>query len=482
MAALAFSVDPDELVESELAVAAREDPSVFCDYVLRDEKSGAPVESAPVHRDWQRLASTHSRLIIQSAIELGKTSALAVGRVLYELGRDPNQSVLVVCNTAGQSAKIAGLVARYVEHSPELRRVFPSMRPDSSGPWNQTTLTLSRTAPSKDPSLQAIGVHGNILGARVDLLVVDDPCDYENTRSTAARDDLSRWFDSTVLGRLTADARVIVVGNPWHRDDLLARLAQRAGWHSERYAITTRLGRSRWPERWPASRVESVRRDLGPREAARQLDCLPPDDADPVIGSELVLNALRLGENATTEHFASAMERGDVVVLGVDTAQSEKRTADESALVLTRTRRSTGLREVTQVTAGRWGFDELVGRIVNQCELSRAVAAIETNGGGEYVAQQVERRVPVVRLPTTGPSKRMRVEMLASELAGARWSLRQPGFLPDDMRKLAQEAMAFSYEDHCGDRLAAWLVAIEAIRQREQRRPGRWVSLDMLSR
>jgi phage terminase large subunit-like protein len=134
------------------------------------------------------------------------------------------------------------------------------------------------------------------------------------------------------------------------------------------------------------------------------------------------------------------------------------------------------------VIAGRWGFDELAQRIVEQCRIHRAVAAIETNAGGEYVAQAVEKAVPVMRLHTSQASKRMRVEMLCSELAGGRWSFRQPGFLDPQMKQLTQELLSFSYHEHMGDRVAALLVAVEAIRQREQRPKLRSFRTDLFTR
>jgi hypothetical protein len=480
LTAQAHSLDTE--IEAELVEAAREDPSVFCDYVLRDEKSGVSVESADFQREWHALVRKYARLIILSAIELGKSQQLAVGRVLFELGRDTNQTALIVANTAAQATKLVMLIAAYIENSAELHRVFPELRPDPNGLWTQAAITVQRSAPRKDPSVQGIGVHGSIVGARISLLVIDDAVDWENSRTTRARDDLSRWVDATLLGRLTVDARVIAVGNPWHRDDLLARLSQRGGWILRRYPVQHGLfNRSRWPERWPDSRIEAVRKDLGPREAARQLDCLAPDEADPIIRAEWLAAALLAGENAVTEYFATAVQPDDAIALGCDTAYSEKSSADESALVLTRFLRGSGRKEVTHVEAGRWDLDTLVSKIVHRCRMSGAVAAIESNAGGEFVCQQVEKQVPVVRLHTSATSKKLRIDMLSSELSVGRWSFRQPGFLSEEMGKLAAEAVAFSFEEHMGDRLAAWLCAVEALRKRELEPPPRvgWFKHDL---
>jgi len=459
----------DELVEQALIERARVDPLVFNDYVLKNEETGAPTLSCGMHAEMHKLADEFSRLQLVTFIESGKTVQFAIGRALWELGRNPELRIVIASAASPQTKKIISAISRYITTSPELHKVFPNLKPDPAGPWNQSAITVARSSSSKDPSVQGVGVHSAILGARVDLLILDDVCDYENSRTQALRDDLDRWVRSTLLGRLTGNARAWVLGNCWHRDDVYSRF-EKSGWETRRYAVTNVFGRSRWPEQWPAARIAAKRIDLQRREAARQLDVVPPDDADPIIDPELIARALSLGENASTEYHASATEPGAVIVLGVDTAYSSKESADQSALVMCRTNPRTGAREIVQVWAGRWNLDQLVETIVNICRMHRATAAIESNAGGEYVAQMVEKtKVGVIRCTTTGASKKLRVEMLVSEFAASRWSFRQPGTLPEPMRLLAQELRNFSYEEHCGDRAAAFFVAIEAIRQLESK-------------
>ena len=58
------------------------------------------------------------------------------------------------------------------------------------------------------------------------------------------------WFDRSVLGRVVANGRVIVLGNAWHPEDLLHKLAAwQNSWVAERYGIVDEDGKSRWPER-----------------------------------------------------------------------------------------------------------------------------------------------------------------------------------------------------------------------------------------
>jgi len=107
---------------------ARQDPNAFMTYVLRDEETNKPILQSPIHLKLQRLASEHKRLVVWAHIEAGKTQQLSIGRVLWELGRDPNLRIAIVSNTFGQAEKICATIGRYIQSSAEYRRVFPHIR------------------------------------------------------------------------------------------------------------------------------------------------------------------------------------------------------------------------------------------------------------------------------------------------------------------------------------------------------------------
>ena len=62
---------------------ARQDPSDFNAYVLRDEQTDKPIKQAPMHKEWHDLLTDNDRLVIWSHVEAGKTQQIAIGRALY---------------------------------------------------------------------------------------------------------------------------------------------------------------------------------------------------------------------------------------------------------------------------------------------------------------------------------------------------------------------------------------------------------------
>lgn len=451
---------------------ARHDVNAFAELVVRDEQTGAPLRQAEHHRQWQALADRHAQLVIWAAIEHGKSLQLAIARTLFELGRDPTLRIAIVSNVHGQAVRFVRTIGRYVERSGELREVFPNLRPAT--PWTEAAITVTRPTLSKDPSVVAYGLHGAVLGSRIDRLVLDDPLDYESTRTPEQRRTTREWVTSTLLSRTTGRGRVIAVGTPWSPEDLLHELAGRA-WPAYRFAIEREDGTPRWPEAWSSDRIAAKRRELGPVDAARSLDCIARSSDDAIIEEGWVVAALARGERATIlEHRPEglylpdrAFEFAQRVVLGVDPAFSTKRTADLSALTAVMVHRD-GSREILGVESGRWHGPDLLGRIQSaRRRFGARTVAIEANQSqvllGQWLRALEGEGVDVLPVVTGRGTNSMqaRIEQLASEMATGRWIIPSCGGRGRDreIEQLVRDLLNYSPRNHTPDRLAALVIA-----------------------
>lgn len=59
-----------------LAKMARTDRAVFAEFVLRDETTGHPIESAPLHIGWHEALDGHDRAVVITSVESGKALSL----------------------------------------------------------------------------------------------------------------------------------------------------------------------------------------------------------------------------------------------------------------------------------------------------------------------------------------------------------------------------------------------------------------------
>lgn len=451
---------------------ARLDPAAFTELVLRDEATGQPVVLAAMHEAWHKLASENSRLVIQAFVESGKSNALTIARVLWELGRNPSLRAAVVSNTHGQASKLLRAIGGYIEQSAELRDVFPALVPGT--PWTDSAVTVQRATLSKDPSVQAFGVHGAVIGSRLDLLVLDDVVDYENARTPEQRDELVSWFNATLLGRLTAQARVIVVGTAFHPEDLLHRLTA-SGWPSFRFPITTDEGQPRWPARWSLERIAEKRLELGPAEAARQLDVQTRSDADSRFQQAWLDLALQRGQGRTCLGYLLNKPLHSKIVHGVDLGVSKKSTADLSVIVTLLVHANKD-RQILSIQSGRWGGPEIVQRIADTQRKFGGTVVVETVAAQLYVSQFLRElnALPVIDFKTGRGKMSLdwQIETLASELARGQWIVPSDnGTKPNnpEVAALLRDLLFYDPRRHTADRIAACCFARWGAERAEKR-------------
>jgi len=455
-------------IDGMLLDMARRDPNAFMSYVLRDERTGRCIEQAPMHESWQDEITKNDHVVLWSSVESGKSSQITVGRTLYELGRDTSKRIVIVSNTYKQSEKLVGVIAKYIESSSDLRRVFPDLLP--ADPWTNSQIFVKRKVLSKDPSLQACGVHGSILGARIDWLVLDDVLDYENCRTQAARQDLWEWFQATLVGRLTEKSKIVVVGTAFHPEDMLHKLATQPGWRALKYPVLDpETGLSRWPKVWPMSRIEKRRQELIPIEFARQMLCVARDDADAVFKREWIDVALKLGNGKDMVYALESVPPGCGVFTGVDLAVQQHSKADLTVL-FTIMVHPDGTREVLCVESGRIAGPDIVKRIVDTHNRFHSIVIVENVAAQDYIVQFTRgtSAVPVIGF-TTGSNKvhpEFGVQSLGAEMMGGKWVIpNRDGQCAPEISAWISEMLYYDPNAHTGDRIMASWFAREGARK-----------------
>lgn len=380
-----------ELSQAELELAgrvraaritlARSSGAEFNRYVLRDEETGGPVENAPMHEVWHELIERWRRLVLWAHIESGKTNGISIGRALYELGKNPNLRICIVSNTGGQATKVVRTIAKYIEDSPELHRVFPNLMP--SVPWTHNSITVVRgdQVRAKDPSVTATGVHGAVLGSRFDLIILDDILDYENVRTPAQREELVRWYKSTLAGRLTANGRIIVVGTAWHPDDLMHVLSRGKNFKSQRFPVQEASGESTWEQRWPLDRIADKRIELGELEASRQLDCKGVDESTSRFKEPWITLAKRMGDGYVMLPTLQgiALPDGVYAATGVDLGFTKNR-AGAKTVFTTALFYPDGMRQLLWIDAGNFSGPEIVQKALQHHQRFGGPVYVESNG------------------------------------------------------------------------------------------------------
>ena len=279
----------DDLTQRELAEVAeatkelriklaREDFGAFMEYCFIDETTGVLFLQQWFHDEWGMAWDVERRVIIIAPRDHGKTSQI-VGRVVWELGRNPNLRIKVVCAADGRAKERLFEIKQHIEQNPRVREVFPRLLPDASAEWSKHKIVVRRTARHRDASVEALGITSSATGGRCDLLIADDVVDSRNALSfPALRKSIKQTWKSDWTNLLEPDSRIWYICTLWHKDDLSHELMENRAYKTLFYAVDGQFG-ALWPEKWSSEllrlrydEIGSVEFNRGFRNQAIDLD------------------------------------------------------------------------------------------------------------------------------------------------------------------------------------------------------------------
>jgi hypothetical protein len=411
--------------ERLMAGIAREDINEFCQFVMRDP-SGRPWEQQAFHCQWQGLIPVQgpARVLIGAPRDSAKTSQM-VARVLWELGRNPELRVKVVCASQELADNIVAEIQRNIDHNPRLHQAFPRLRPDPAGPWSRGALLVQRRSLAKDPSVVAAGILTSGVGGRADLILFDDVCDNRNAiLQPAMRGQIKHAFHESWLNLLGPQGRAVYIGTVWHVDDLTMMLRESGTWQVWWRPIRDPVSEMLlWPDRWTAEALAERKREIGARAFARQFELVPVSDEERTF-PESALAACRddryvpgiVGVPDDWPRFA-----------GVDLASSMGLRASWTVVFTAAVDPATKRRYPVEIVRVRQSFPETVRTIMEQFRKHRhRLIYVERNGFQEAVLQALaeeDRSLPV-RGFHTGAQKadeEIGIPSLSASMANGSW-------------------------------------------------------------
>lgn len=257
-----------EAMRARQVAKARESSSAFMEYCFVEEGGGAPYQQQWFHDEWHRAWDTHQRVLVIAPRDHAKTSNV-VGRVIWELGRNPNLRIKIVCASDGRAKERLFEIDQHLTTNPRVREVFPHLEPDPTAPWNAHRLVLKRSARHRDASVEALGITSTATGGRADLLVADDVVDRRNALSfPALREQIKQAWKADWTNLLEPDSRVWYICTLWSPSDLSHELMENRAYLVLRYDIDERFG-SIWPDKWSERALRSRYDEIGSIEFNR---------------------------------------------------------------------------------------------------------------------------------------------------------------------------------------------------------------------
>lgn len=469
-----------KVVKEYRITKAREDPVAFVEYVIRDEETQEPLRLAPYHRKMIEIVGTNRYVSIIGHTESGKSALITLGRVLWEIGRNSSIRCCIIQATESQAEDIVATIKRYIEFSEEFHDVFPHIKRGAD--WTNSSFSVERPLGIRDPTVIACGLHGNILGRRFDLVVIDDVLTHKNTATEYMREDVYTWLLTTPMSRLTRNARIWSLANAWHVDDASHRFGRMEGWKCYKFPVRHPVTKEPlWPERWPNERIEAFGKTRPPWEVARALDCVPRTAESGRFREQWFLDALERGRGIFGEdpmcYGLQSIPKGCETFTGVDLGISEALGTDLTAIFTVMTHPD-GRITVLNCQSGNWDANEIVERIIRAHYQFKSYVFVESVFAQRWILQLVRKRAPncpVFPFQTrgTGTFRNKRhahfgVEAVAAELAQGLWIIpcaKTSGSIDPELQAWMAGCMAYDPNSHVSDQLMSCWIALQGARK-----------------
>ena len=199
-------------------------------------------EPAWVHDSMVYEPATRNRVLINIPPEHAKSTTITVNYSTYRIALDPNVRIIIVSKTLYKAREFVYAIKQRLSH-PRWSKLQKTYGPDGgwkddADTWKTDTVYLgaeTRDSSEKDPTLQALGMGGQIYGARADLIILDDCITGANAHEWEKQ---IKWLQQEVITRLGKNGKLLVVGTRIASNDLYRELRNPEHWSGGKSPFT----------------------------------------------------------------------------------------------------------------------------------------------------------------------------------------------------------------------------------------------------
>ena len=268
------------------------------------------------HLEWGDLVHRHNKLGIEAARDHGKSYYFSNAYPAWQLYRysRPKKSVYskrpsksnsnrgyLFSFSLQQSVDLMEILKNTIESNDILReRLVPDNK--TSGGWASTNILCKNGA-----RLTCKGFGSSVRGAHPYWIVVDDGLKDNVIYSQLQRQKSIDYFHSVIMNMLVPGGQIIVVGTPFHANDLYGDLKSKSktatgsdkGWFMIEYPAIFPDGRILWPQRWSFSDLMEKRTTQGNIIFSRENLCRPITNESSIFPLKVLERTLVGMENYT---------------------------------------------------------------------------------------------------------------------------------------------------------------------------------------
>lgn len=152
-------------------------------------------------------------LLCNTPVHHAKTATLSVNYVVYRICMDPGFRCKVVSKTLNKAREILHAI-KTVLTSPQYALLQRDFAPnggwkETADAWRADYIYLERGGKERDPTVEALGIGGQIYGSRAHLIILDDCITGSNAHEWEKQ---LLWINREVRSRLGRTGKCLVIG------------------------------------------------------------------------------------------------------------------------------------------------------------------------------------------------------------------------------------------------------------------------------
>ena len=304
------------------------------------------------HLEWGDLAMRYNKLCIEAARDHGKSFYFSNAYLIWKLysysppvwkqyAKRPSKSNsnrgYLFSFSLQQSVDLMEILKGTIEANDTLKeRLMPENTKE--GAWASTNILCKNGA-----RLTCKGFGSSVRGAHPYYIVVDDGLKDNVIYSQLQRNKSIDYFHSVIMNMLVPGGQIIVVGTPFHAEDLYGDLKKKSivatgnrnGWFVIEYPAIFPDGRILWPGRWGFDDLMDKRATQGNIIFSRENLCRPITNESSIFPMKVLEVSIRGMERYTLvrnrDDFPMKFAR---IVVGCDFAISANVGADWSVFTV----------------------------------------------------------------------------------------------------------------------------------------------------
>lgn len=315
------------------------------------------MDVAELHLEWSEACSTTNRLAIQAARDHGKSAFWSYAYPIWQAWRRPGSLGVLMSSTANLAQELLDIVKHGHPGDPDAaaegegggNRGLQGLLDHpllghlvDKACWNKREIRLTNGS-----VIRARGYGSRLRGGHPNWIVCDDVLDERSMYSEIQREKTKTYFRSAIVNMVLKHGQIIVVGTPFHRDDLYGYLAANPRYTFIKFPAlipdrtaplapdgSGRRLRALWPERHSVAELLAKKDEIGSVDFAREILCEPITDDLTLFPSSLFVGDVMASHVPMPVDPDHLRELGWTVYIGVDLAISASVGADHFRAVV----------------------------------------------------------------------------------------------------------------------------------------------------